>query len=86
MPTIVVKKKYVEAFRGIYVFEDARKNLKFDLVLVVVHAVESKGLCWQPTDECILLEAISIRLHFLMWQRLERNYRNLKGSKIVNRL
>lgn len=54
------KKKYVEAFRGIYVFEDARKNLKFNLVLVVVHAVESKGLCWQPTDECILLEAISI--------------------------
>lgn len=40
------KKTYDEAFRGIYVFEDTRKNVKLNLVLVVVHILESKSLYW----------------------------------------
>ena len=46
VPTIVVKKKYDETFRSIYVFEDARKNVKLNLVLVVLLVLESKGLYW----------------------------------------
>ena len=84
------RKTYDEAFRGIHVFEDTPKNVKLNLVLVVVHILESTKasignrqtnvLCWKHSA----LE--SVRLHFLMWQRLERNYRTLKWSKIVNRL
>ena len=39
----VVKKMRYEAFRGVYKFENTRKNFKLILVLMIVFVLESKG-------------------------------------------
>ena len=39
-----MKKKYNEAFRGVYILRISEINFKLNLVLVVVLDLESKGL------------------------------------------
>ena len=46
------EKKYNEEFRGVYFFDNTRKNFKSNLVLVVVLVLESKGLYW-PFRRCV---------------------------------
>ena len=38
-----MKKMRYEAFRGVYKFENTRKNFKLILVLMIVFVLESKG-------------------------------------------
>jgi len=40
----MVKKKYNEAFRGVYFFVITRKNFKINLALIVVLFLESNDL------------------------------------------
>ena len=46
MLTFLVKKRYNKAFRGVFFFDNTRKNFKSNLVLIVtvILVLESKGL------------------------------------------